>query len=280
MPESRAPLHSGRNSPVGRPAKRRGLPKCLRSPVPERCFQPAEELRRRRRRHRHSDRQPNPSDAPPPALTMAGPSTTTQHKLQESSSWPGILGSPLGPVKRNPAPGVSEKFFFYLVRLSAFMSTPMQSYESVYRKHRNAVMRFAIQGVGSRDIAEELTAEAFLELHRHWETIDTERLPSWLFTVVKNRAADHWRRTELERRYFASEPSRPEQPHAPVVGYGLFDNQALKPIHRICLTLRYVHDMSLGEIAGRLGLSEVQVKGHLQYARGLLRKQLSGEAGK
>ncbi|HYR91196.1 MAG TPA: sigma-70 family RNA polymerase sigma factor [Terriglobia bacterium] len=154
----------------------------------------------------------------------------------------------------------------------------MQSYESVYRKYRNAVMRFAIQCVGSRDIAEELTAEAFLELHRHWETIDTERLPSWLFTVVKNRAADHWRRAELERRYFASESTRPKQAHAPTVGHGLFDNEALKPVHRICLTLRYVHELSLGEIAQRLGLSEVQVKGHLQYARELLRKQLSGEA--
>jgi DNA-directed RNA polymerase specialized sigma24 family protein len=37
--------------------------------------------------------------------------------------------------------------------------------------------------------------------------------------------------------------------------------------------------MSLTEIAERVGLSEVQVKGHLQYARELLRKELSREAG-
>jgi len=32
------------------------------------------------------------------------------------------------------------------------------------------------------------------------------------------------------------------------------------------------------EIAHRLGLTEVQVKGHLQYARVILRKQFSAEA--
>jgi DNA-directed RNA polymerase specialized sigma24 family protein len=38
--------------------------------------------------------------------------------------------------------------------------------------------------------------------------------------------------------------------------------------------------MTVTEIADRLGLSEVQVKGHLQYARVLLRKQLSAESGR
>src|SRR5258705_215909 len=99
----------------------------------------------------------------------------------------------------------------------------MRDFDSVYRKHRNVVMRFAIQCVSRRDIAEELTAEAFLELHRHWDTIDTGRLPSWLFTVVKNRAADYWRRAELERRHFASEPSHAAAKPSSA-GYGLFEN--------------------------------------------------------
>ena len=61
---------------------------------------------------------------------------------------------------------------------------------------------------------------------------------------------------------------------------GLFDNRVLKPVHRICLFLRYVQEMSLAEIAAYLGLSEMQVKGHLQYSRGLLRKQYSAGTSK
>lgn len=154
----------------------------------------------------------------------------------------------------------------------------MQSFESTYLKYRDVVLRFAIRCASRREVAEELTAEAFLELHRHWSTIDTEQLPSWLFTVIKNRAADYWRRQELERRYLSQESELVESPRHFETHQPLFENSALKPLHRVCLTLRYVHEMTLSEIAGRLGLKEVQVKGHLQYARTILRKQISGEA--
>ncbi|HUA20235.1 MAG TPA: sigma-70 family RNA polymerase sigma factor [Bryobacteraceae bacterium] len=152
----------------------------------------------------------------------------------------------------------------------------VQGFEAVYRQYRDVVLRFAVQCVGRRDIAEELTADAFLQLHQNWNAIDTERLPAWLLTVVRNRATDYWRRVRLEQRY--ADEERPSDP--PRLGglfLGLFENPALKGIHRICLTLRYVHEMSVAEIAAYLGLTEVQVKGHLQYARGLLRKQLSPE---
>jgi len=49
---------------------------------------------------------------------------------------------------------------------------------------------------------------------------------------------------------------------------------ALKPIHRAALILRYVHGCERHEIAQRMGLTETQVKGHLQYAHQLLRKRL------
>jgi len=152
----------------------------------------------------------------------------------------------------------------------------MRTFEWAYSNYRDVVLRFAIQCVGRRELAEEITAEAFLELHQHWASIQTDRLPSWLFTVVKNRAADYWRRRELEKRYLAAETQVSERPRH-LEGGGLFDNAALKAVHRICLTLRYVHDMSVKEIAHRLGLTEVQVKGHLQYARVILRKQFSAE---
>ena len=154
----------------------------------------------------------------------------------------------------------------------------METFESVYRKHRDAVLRFATRCIGRRDIAEELTAEAFLELHRHWAKIDTERLPSWLFTVVKNRASNQLRRLGLEREYLAMAPSESQQP-ALNPESSLFAHPALKPVHRICLILRYVHEMSLDEIAGRTSLSAIQVKGHLQYAKTVLRKRLSEGTG-
>jgi len=151
----------------------------------------------------------------------------------------------------------------------------VQGFESVYERYRDLVMRFALRWAGRREIAEEITADAFLRLHENWQSIDGEKLPGWLLTVVRNRAADHWRRIHRERRFI--EERRADQPYSGEPWTGLFENPALKPVHRICLTLRYVQEMSLEEIAAYLGLSETQVKGHLQYARGLLRKRLAAE---
>jgi RNA polymerase sigma-70 factor (ECF subfamily) len=43
----------------------------------------------------------------------------------------------------------------------------------------------------------------------------------------------------------------------------------------MCLILRYVHDLSRTEIAEQTGLSETQIKGHLQYALKLLRQSFN-----
>jgi len=154
----------------------------------------------------------------------------------------------------------------------------MADFEAVYRRHAAAVYRYALRTAGQRDLAEELAAEAFLALYKAFDTIDQEQLPGWLFTVVRNRAIDHWRRAALERRHLADFDPEPAVVPAPTVVEWLDAVPALKPTHRACLILRYVHGLERAEIASRLGLSENQVKGHLQYARQLLRKELVDEA--
>ena len=48
--------------------------------------------------------------------------------------------------------------------------------------------------VGRRDEKKGASYDAFLALHQHLASIDTSQLPSWLFTVVRNRARDYWQR--------------------------------------------------------------------------------------
>ena len=165
-----------------------------------------------------------------------------------------------------PLPDVTQ-------RAIAGRAVPM-TFEDVYRKHLATVLRAASRAVGRTDVAEEITADAFLELHRQFDRIDGDRLPGWLVTVVRNRAIDYWRRQQLERKFTDESPS-PLTPSAPApMDANLFHHPALKPIHRVCLTLRYEHELTRDEIAARLGLSETQVRGHLQYGLTLLRKNL------
>jgi RNA polymerase sigma-70 factor, ECF subfamily len=147
----------------------------------------------------------------------------------------------------------------------------MGTFEDLYRQHVRAVFRFALSVVGTRETAEDLTSDAFLALYRNLDGIDHAQLPAWLLTVVRNRARDLWRRQAVEQRYADAAFSEPTAHPLPMERW-ILDSPELKPVHRACLMLRYVHGMTRAEIASRTGLTESQVKGHLQYALTLLRK--------
>ncbi len=152
----------------------------------------------------------------------------------------------------------------------------MKKFEEIYRKHVDAVFRYSLRCIGRRHLAEEITSEAFLALYQNIHRIDPSQLPGWLFTVAKNRAVDHWRKSAREE--LCGDP--PEEPRrGPEFRLEAFvlESKALKPVHRVCLILRFVHGMTRSEIARQTGLSETQIKGYLQYALHLLRKELAGQ---
>ena len=148
------------------------------------------------------------------------------------------------------------------------------TFEALYRQHVSAVYRFALSITRRKEVAEDLTSEAFLALHRELASIDQSQLPAWLLTVVRNRARDLWRRRLIEERYIVEkQPSTPPiAPAASALEEWILAGAGLKPVHRLCVMLRYVSGMTRAEIAAETGLTETQVKGHLQYALTLLRK--------
>jgi RNA polymerase sigma-70 factor (ECF subfamily) len=150
------------------------------------------------------------------------------------------------------------------------------AFEDLYRLHAQAVYRYALKSVGRRDLAEDLTSEAFLALFRNLDQVDVSRLPAWLLTVVRNRARDHWRRQLVEERYAGTIAVEPVT-EAPPLERWLLESPELKPVHRTCLMLRYVYGMTRTEIAAKSGYSEMQVKGYLQYGLEVLRRSYTTE---
>lgn len=147
----------------------------------------------------------------------------------------------------------------------------MDDFEGAYRRHFAAVFRFAVSVTGRRDVAEDLTAEAFLELHRHAGAIRLDELPAWLFVVVRNRARDLWRHQLVEQRYVLWMTGTSLTSVEPESVPHWLSDERLKPVQRVCLELHYVWGYTVSEIAKRLGLTDGQVKGHLQRALRLLR---------
>jgi RNA polymerase sigma factor (sigma-70 family) len=144
--------------------------------------------------------------------------------------------------------------------------------EAAYRRHFAVVFRFALSLTGRREAAEDLTAEAFLELQRRAATIRLDELPAWLFVVVRNRARDVWRHRLVEQRH-AEWVARTHSASVPAAAsaHWLHDS-GLTPMQRVCLELHYVWGYTVHEIASTLGRSHGQVKGQLQRALRHLRE--------
>lgn len=155
-----------------------------------------------------------------------------------------------------------------------------EQFDELYHEHSQAVYRFCLRAVSRPEIAEDITSEVFLLLHEALPTLDPAQLPGWLFTVARRRSADYWRHHYVEQRWSAGQDAEPVV--TPEPEFALEDLlarcTALKGVHRACLVLRFRHEMSRAEIAAQLGLSELQVKGHLQYALQLLRQHMDAHA--
>jgi RNA polymerase sigma-70 factor, ECF subfamily len=147
-------------------------------------------------------------------------------------------------------------------------------FERTYEKHFESVFRYVVCSVARRDIAEDITSDAFLRLLRRGERIDSSLLPAWLIAVARNLIVDYWRSVAREERLDSVPEPRTQQSEIDLARW-LASSPDLKPGHRACLTLRYVHGMDRVEIARHTGLTDNQVKSYLQYGLQLLRKILA-----
>ncbi|MGH2467323.1 MAG: RNA polymerase sigma factor [Candidatus Limnocylindrales bacterium] len=126
--------------------------------------------------------------------------------------------------------------------------------------------------------AEDAVHDAFIQAWLHWSDLrDRERLDAWFDRILVNECRAHLRRRRI-RPLGSAVPAEPgmAEPFAALEErdrlYGAL--ATLDPDHRIAVVLRYVADLSLGEIASRTGAREGTVKSRLHYALRQLRAAL------
>jgi RNA polymerase sigma factor (sigma-70 family) len=140
----------------------------------------------------------------------------------------------------------------------------VESFDDVFRRESDAMVRVAYLMVRSAPQAEEIVQDAFTRLLERWDRIPQPG--AYLRTCVVNGCKDALRRRALERRRAVSEPARhPVDLEVDHLGDAL---AALPVKRRAAIVLRYYDGLSEAEIAKVLRVRPGTVKSLVH--RGLL----------
>lgn len=129
-----------------------------------------------------------------------------------------------------------------------------------------------------RDVAEELTQQTFVDAYRSQGRSSAEDPLAWVIGVARHRLADHFRAIERRERGALRLLTRSSQPTVAWLGEvepeGVLVDavRRLPAAQRAAITLRYIDDLPVREVAALLGRSEGAVESLLSRARETLRR--------
>ena len=140
--------------------------------------------------------------------------------------------------------------------------------EALFRSHWPRAYRAAYLVTHDAAAAEDIAQESFLAAIRALDSFDRRRpFGPWLHRIVVNRAIDWTRarqlRSEVELSESLAASERSEAPGDEV----LAALRRLSPEHRAVIVMRYLLELTPGEIADSLGLPRGTVNSRLR--RGL-----------
>jgi RNA polymerase sigma-70 factor (ECF subfamily) len=134
---------------------------------------------------------------------------------------------------------------------------------------------------GDREAAADAVQDAFTRAYARWRRISRYEHPAgWIRHVALNRLHDHFRHeargVRARERMAGHAPTTADAPELPDDAL-MTAVRALPPQQQIAVSLFYVEQLSVREIAASMKLSEGAVKYHLHAGRGALRAWM--EAG-
>lgn len=149
----------------------------------------------------------------------------------------------------------------------------------LYQAEHDKVFRATWAFCGDRAVAEDATQEAFARALERWPRL---REQPWVTGWVTSTALNAARRLQRHRRWLHGAEVAPVKAAMGVDAAGAVELwqvvRALPRRQREAVTLHYLADLPVAEVARLMGCREGTVKAHLAHARKALRAQLEGSA--
>ncbi len=156
---------------------------------------------------------------------------------------------------------------------------------ALYRRRHRPVFSFALRMSGSRQVAEEVTQDAFIMLLREAGGYDVERgtVASYLFGIARNLVFRRLRERTFEP--LASDDGPEDTRPSALDGLTREEDIArvrraigsLPPAYREVVVLCELEDLPYAEAAARIGCPIGTVRSRLARARAVLAAKLRGE---
>jgi RNA polymerase sigma-70 factor (ECF subfamily) len=156
-----------------------------------------------------------------------------------------------------------------------------EALERILQDYQDKVFRMALTILRDTGRAEEVTQDVFLKLWRALPAYDGRAaIGTWLYTIARNtclsavRAAGYRRTTPLD------DVTEPGAASGTPVKVSVDQCLARLPeVQRQVITLFYLQDRNVSEVAAMLDLPEGTVKSHLHRARRALAAMMSPREG-
>jgi RNA polymerase sigma-70 factor (ECF subfamily) len=162
-----------------------------------------------------------------------------------------------------------------------------EAFGQLYDAYVDGVHRYLLVRVGQRAVAEDLTSETFVRALRRIDTFSWQGkdIAAWFITIARNLVADHLKSARFRFEVTTADmrdADRHVDPPDDEVLRRQRDEQlvaaikALRPEQAECITLRFLHGLTLAETARVLGRTEGAVKQLQLRATRALRSSLEG----
>jgi RNA polymerase sigma-70 factor (ECF subfamily) len=142
-------------------------------------------------------------------------------------------------------------------------------FDTFYRGTAPRLLRYAYGLTTDAEQAQDLVQDAYARAWQRWRRLRRYEDPeAWLRLVVTRLATDWWRRTRVRRDVAATQrPAPPAEPPDETVLLVVAALRTLPAAQRRALTLHYLLDRSVAQIARETGATEGTVKSWLSRGR-------------
>jgi RNA polymerase sigma-70 factor (ECF subfamily) len=144
----------------------------------------------------------------------------------------------------------------------------VDSYTSMFRREHPRLVALGLALTGNRETACDLAQETLARAYRSWDRVEKYELPAaWLRRVLINLAVDVHRKSRKERAALTRVRPREITDGMEVGGEWWAAVRALPVRERLAITLYYVEDYSVGDIASVMQIAAGTVRATLAQAR-------------